>query len=59
MPGVYNLIAALALTFPGPAAPPETEKPDKPNILVTFGQVRLVHRGCCSSISESRRSISP
>lgn len=57
MPGLYNLIVAMALTFPGPAAQ-EKEKPDKPNILVTFGQARFVHWGCCSSMSVSRRGSS-
>jgi hypothetical protein len=40
MPGLYNLIVAMALTFPGPAAAQEKENPDKHNILVTFGQAR-------------------
>ena len=40
MPGLYNLIVAMALAFPDPAAAPEKEKPGKPNILVTFGQAR-------------------
>lgn len=40
MPRFYNLIMAMALAFPGPAAAQEKEKPDKPNILVTFGQAR-------------------
>jgi hypothetical protein len=38
MPGWYNLILAMGLAFPGLAAAQEKEKPDKPNILVTFGQ---------------------
>jgi hypothetical protein len=53
MPGLYNLILAMGLAFPGPAAAQENEKPDKPNILVTVGQARLVHWGCCSSMSVS------
>jgi hypothetical protein len=53
MPGLYNLVVAMALAFPGPAAAREKEKPDKLNILVTFSQARLVHWGCCSAISVS------
>jgi hypothetical protein len=55
MPGLYNLIVAMALTFPGPAATLAKEKPNKYNILVTFGQAQLVHWGCCSSMSVSHR----
>jgi hypothetical protein len=55
MPGLYNLIVAMGLAFPGPAAAQEKENPDRPNILVTFGQARLVHRGCGSAMSVSRR----
>ena len=58
MPGLDNLILAMRLTFPGPAGAQEKEKLDKPNILVTFGQARLVHWDCCSSMSVSRRGNS-
>ena len=40
MPGLYNLIVAMALVFPGPAAAQGKEEPHKPKILVAFGQER-------------------